>query len=360
MRIVLGVAALLVIFHATQWQIVLQRPETAFAINQEQKGVTESKRNESISTTQSQFQQVQSALEDKNAAVAVSHKLTLQEQLQQLQQSQQGDASDKQSQRHQHTPNIDTPFDCIVVFHIPKTGGSSFQLFLRKVQRTLGWKWPDWYTYRERHHETPPSKLTYNRDKFMVHHHVIHMGHLTPSFLKETSTEHCLTITMLREPIDRVISAFYYHGHKTPEWESCLKNDTTCQYAHQYQNDNTRIFSANETWNAYNIKTATKVDRKHLQKAQQFLSSVDLLCFLDHFEDCQRDFLAMTNLTHAIKIPATSNAEPVDKVNVGKNRRNVTAAMRYNIESVNELDIELYEWAAQKFHGKARQRRQQQ
>jgi hypothetical protein len=105
-RIVLGLAGFLVIFEVPQWGIVRRRPETAFAIDREQKRVTGRKRNESISTRQSQFQQGESALQNKNAAVAVSRKHT-------QQQPQQGETSDKQSQRHQPTPNIHTPVDCI-------------------------------------------------------------------------------------------------------------------------------------------------------------------------------------------------------------------------------------------------------
>lgn len=78
------------------------------------------------------------------------------------------------------------------------------------------------------------------------------------------------------------------------DWETCLP---VCS---QYQNDITCIFSVNKTWNTCNCEkyTSAKIDRKTSQKARQFLSNADLVCFWDHFEDCQLDFLAMTNLTH--------------------------------------------------------------
>jgi hypothetical protein len=236
--------------------------------------------------------------------------------------------------------------DCIVAFHVPKTGGSSFKLFLNEVGSTMGWTMQEWYSYWDRYHDPPRGML---REK------VIHRGHLTPTFLNVTATQNCLTVTMLREPVDRVISCFYYHKHITREWESCLRHDTPCQWARQYQNDVTRLLSVNATWTQYNYKTysAERIDREHLERAQQFLMDTDLVCFLDQFDDCKRKLLAMANLT--LKVPAS--AGPKDKMNVGKTRKNITVATRSQIELVNSLDIELYEWAVQQFREGNRQRK---
>jgi hypothetical protein len=239
--------------------------------------------------------------------------------------------------------------DCIVAFHVPKTGGSSFKFFLNEVSRTMGWTMQEWYSYRNRYHDPAP--------RGMLREKVIHSGHLTPTFLNATATQNCLTVTMIREPVDRVISCFYYHGHNTREWESCLRHDTPCWLARQYQNDVTRMFSVNTTWNRnqyiYKTYSAERIDREHLERAQQFLMDTDLVCFLDQFDDCKRKLLAMANL--ALKVPAS--AGPKDKENVGKRRKNITVNTRSQIELVNSLDIELYEWAVQQFREGNRQRK---
>ena len=307
-------------------------------------------RDESISISQSQ----QSAA-DTESSSAVAQTLLHQ----QHQHEQPKDESVVQLQRQRPTP---TNFDCIVFFHIPKTGGSSFNMFLNEVQQTMGWKMSNWITYWTRHRSTPPSELAVNkrvlhdkRSSFMAHEQVIHRGHLTPAFLNFASNQKCLTFTMLREPIDRVISAFYFHKHVTREWNSCLKNNTPCKHSHEYKNFVTRMFSSNATWTSYDEKafTAATLDRKHLQKAQQFLLNMDLVCFLDDIDNCKRDLLAAANLTQIIPANAESKRE-----NVNKKRENVTAATRREIKLANELDLELYEWAVQQFQGDGRKPRQ--
>jgi type II secretory pathway pseudopilin PulG len=270
-----------------------------------------------------------------------------QQRLEQYQQQHQQNETFEGFQRRRPVPSQP---DCIVAFHIPKTGGSSYKSFLYQVSRTMDWRMPEWYGYWNRYQDKSPSKLDRGTiDKYMIREKAIHIGHLTPTFLKETATQNCLTVTMLREPVDRVVSAFYYHKHKTSEWESCLKHDTPCRYAHEYQNDVTRRFSSNVTWNSYNqeVYSAGKVDRERLERAQQFLMDTDLVCFLDQFDDCKRELLAMANLTGTVP----SSAGPKDTINVGKKRENITAATRSKIELVNSLDIELYEWAVQQFRG---------
>jgi hypothetical protein len=268
-------------------------------------------------------------------------------------------SSTLQLQRQRPSP---TTSDCIVFFHIPKAGGSSFNMFLNRVQETMGWKIPNWGTYWFQHHRTPPSELSVgetDKGSFTANSQVIHRGHLTPSFLDFTSTQNCLTFTMLREPVDRVISAFYYHGHKTREWDTCLKHNNNssnlsrCKHSHEYQNAVTRLFSSNATWTSYDetpfAAEPKTLDRaQHLLSAQQFLLNVDLVCFLDNIDDCQRELLTLANLTQKIPIPA-ANAGESKKENVNTKRENVTLATRQAITLANELDIELYEWAVQQF-----------
>jgi type II secretory pathway pseudopilin PulG len=292
--------------------------------------------------------------EKVNQDAAAALKL-YQQRLQQYQQQHQQNENVEGFQRRRPVPSQP---DCIVAFHIPKTGGTSLRIFLDQVKSTMEWMKPEWYHYRNRYQDKSPSKLGRGTiDKYMIREKVIHTGHFTPVFLKETATQNCLTVTMLREPIDRVVSAFYYHNHTTSEWESCLKHDTLCQYARYYQNDVTRLFSANVTWNAYNYEAylAERVDREHLKRAQQFLMDTDLVCFLDQFDDCKRELLAMANLTGTVS--PSAGPEGQKRVNVGKKRETITAATRSKIELVNSLDIELYKWAVQQFRGRNRRRK---
>ena len=119
--------------------------------------------------------------------------------------------------------------NCVIFYHVPKTSGASYQ-------RPAGWS--EWSNYGPLP-QPPPKEL--RKDWIFLR------GHWTPQFKTEYLRRNCWQITMLRDPVMHALSAFYFHGHATNEWESCLRGscestmrngDACC--AEQYVNGQTR------------------------------------------------------------------------------------------------------------------------
>lgn len=73
---------------------------------------------------------------------------------------------------------------------------------LRIASQRKKWAWQSWYI--ERGAKDPAGEAT-------KHDYIIHTGHITPQFLTLSGTHHCYRMTVLREPVSRVVSLFYYH-----------------------------------------------------------------------------------------------------------------------------------------------------
>jgi hypothetical protein len=247
---------------------------------------------------------------------------------------------------------------CLVVFHIAKTGGTSMKKVVKGVTNELGWTYHTWYG----------SDITVPRDNQTVasySNRATHVGHILPHFLDLTNTHECKRMTILRDPIDRVISLFYYQEHSETMWTDCLfgkkdnDNDESCPLRHQYRNDMTRMFTGNGTvpgtWTAFgmqlqqlpgnNTNASINTDRSVLQDAKQFLLDIDLVCFLDDFDRCEADLRKMLEL-EAIK----EAAPPAPALNIGNNTKIITKELLTKMLSVNKLDVELYDWAVLNFH----------
>jgi hypothetical protein len=189
---------------------------------------------------------------------------------------------------------------------------------------------------------------------------VIHIGHLTPRFEAETHTEHCAKLTLLREPVDRVLSAFYYHGHKTEDWQKCLqatqsagdaKNEKQpCKLWWEYTNDVTRRFAAHgdgATWNSYVVEKYLKDDPLTLlsyQQAEATLAKFQFVCFIEDIRACISKLGRYYG--QALKLP-----EDVVR-NVNLKRGEVPDELKQRIAEHNWMDVKLYQWAQAKFEHK--------
>ena len=118
------------------------------------------------------------------------------------------------TQGHQHHD------PCLVFYHVPKVGGTTTSRLLQSLARYWNWTSYAWTDDRR------PLTMAAQRN-----HHLnqgaLHQGHVTPYFAEKTHTQQCWTLTVLRHPVDRVISAFYYHGHASQEWPACLTSSNT-------------------------------------------------------------------------------------------------------------------------------------
>jgi hypothetical protein len=166
---------------------------------------------------------------------------------------------------------------------------------------------------------------------------------------------------MLREPVDRAISAFYYHGHTTEEWDTCLfTNGTThnqCRFKWQYHNDMVRGFagrgSSIRTWTSYDetLYPQIPVNRTSLQFAKEFLLDMDLVCFQDDLYGCREQlYRRMTKSTSnnhtTLNLTLTSAVPPIGKQNVNSKRPSQMDEIITNkVRVTNWLDVKLYDWA---------------
>jgi PIN domain nuclease of toxin-antitoxin system len=253
------------------------------------------------------------------------------------------------------SPGVPTD-GCLVVFHIAKTGGTSMKQVVKGVTNELGWSFHTWYG-RDIKVPRDNSKTVASYSK-----RATHVGHILPHFLDLTSTHKCRRMTILRDPIDRVISLFYYQKHNETMWNDCLfgesDNDESCPVRHQYQNDMTRMFTGDGTvpgtWTAFGMQlevpgnktnasaSGRNMDHSALQDAKQFLLDTDLVCFLDDFDRCEADLRKMLELEVTSEVPPALNVRNKPKI--------ITNKLLSKIRSVNELDVELFEWAVLNFH----------
>jgi hypothetical protein len=237
--------------------------------------------------------------------------------------------------------------ECLVVFHIAKTGGTSMRRVVEGAGNELGWEFHTWYG---RNRKVPRD----NHTVASFSKRATHVGHIFPLFLDITDTHKCRRMTILRDPIDRVVSLFYYQKNNESMWDECLFGENkSCPAQNQYRNDMTRMFTGYGTvpgtWSAFgmqllgNNSSASSMDHSVLQDAKQFLLDTDLVCFLDDFDRCKADLRNMLKLKTSNKVPP--------KLNVGRKKsKNITNELLSKITSVNELDVELFEWAVLNFH----------
>jgi Sulfotransferase family len=233
--------------------------------------------------------------------------------------------------------------DCLVVFHIPKTGGTSLGNFLWRAEQHLGWTYHTWYHHASTHENQPPILRSA--------HHTIHAGHYTHQFLPLTHTEHCYKVTILRKPVDRVISAFYYYRHNTSEWEQCLLHPHTdywngCNNSYHYHNDMVRLLSGHtETWDSYEVAKYARLvpNESSLQASQDFLKSLELVCFLHNLKAC------FQTLSEVFNVPIKADTTPRRNVNDKRTEHKVTSSIVQRIQEENALDIRLYKWATEYF-----------
>lgn len=228
--------------------------------------------------------------------------------------------------------------DCLVFMHLPKTAGTSVRRLLKRAADDLGWQWFSWHR-----HNVPPV------DGVVYHHHAIHIGHVTPAFLQQTSTEQCLRFTVLREPIDRVTSLFYFlqrtKGYHNNTLEACFdpftNSNSQCQYWYQHQNEMVRQLSNDRYWDNQEVDYGrTRITGPAVADAQEFLADTDMVCFLDNLDACIQRMFGILGLP-----PPTLGAK-----NVNAQRSSPPDQVLDRMRAVNEYDVQLYEWALARFH----------
>ena len=290
-------------------------------------------------------------------------------------------------------PQSPPPPTCLVYMHIPKVGGRTMNDFLTNVSKLHGLEehFPLYgpITYKGRHQKSP-NYITTNKS-FVFGHFSTKIFQDHPSLARD-----CFTITMLREPVDRVISAFFYHKHGLDEIETCFHDGEdisqrfSCWLHWQYSDDMTRQFAApkglswmrhewgrhadrfpNKRFNTTQRKKFSKrygvrpVTESDLMEAKEHLKTYfDLVCFLDELDTCanrilQAFHMKMTMIDYNGKasssIDSNNTTTMLDLSVMTTKKINKFATKTRPIEldetfinrvrNKNQLDLELYKYA---------------
>ena len=123
---------------------------------------------------------------------------------------------------------------CLVHHHVPKTYGTLISRWVKGAFLFYG-------------ANLPP--LPMNRP--------LYMGHWTIA-LSRPAIQNCAHMTIMRDPVERVLSALKFHGKPVTQWESCIRGDASCRGSFEYNNDLTRMFSARRTENHYDESTMSR------------------------------------------------------------------------------------------------------
>ena len=238
----------------------------------------------------------------------------------------------------------------LIFLHIPKTGGTSITNLLQAVlSPSINVEGPE--SLRKfldlSHSERRALRFAY--------------GHM-PYGLHELTSAHCKYLVFLREPVDRVLSNYYYikRAPAHPMFPKLRDGMTILDFMRDPFFDDNRqtrqlarypitdaLTAAHYWWTA--IPTGLTA-REHLRQAQETLG----LCeFVGFFEKLKPDIAA---LLHRLNLPKRL-ALPRSQETIG--RPLVDELDRQVVEEIRErniLDIELYEHARALYGNKERAR----
>eukprot|EP00569_Conticribra_weissflogii_P003038 CAMPEP_0171333742 /NCGR_PEP_ID=MMETSP0878-20121228/4196_1 /TAXON_ID=67004 /ORGANISM="Thalassiosira weissflogii, Strain CCMP1336" /LENGTH=177 /DNA_ID=CAMNT_0011834719 /DNA_START=572 /DNA_END=1105 /DNA_ORIENTATION=- len=175
-------------------------------------------------------------------------------------------------------------------------------------------------------------------------------------------------MTVLRKPTSRAISAFFFHEHKYPrDVNSCLspgggemlqRGSRRCRFKWQYSNDMTRRLAglSDTKWLAFleNKYVASAPNQTHLHRAKDnLLHDFDLVCFLDNLPLCaraiQNAFQFSNTFEGRLFNASMMNPKPSSKFITKSRPESLDNETMARFRAVNNLDIELYDWALSTF-----------
>ena len=237
---------------------------------------------------------------------------------------------------------------CVVFHHIPKTAGALDGGILPSGSGKRVWA----------HYGALPASPPVDKDEY-----ALFQGHWTPAFSDEFLGRNCWRVTMLREPIDHALSAFYFHGHTTPEWPSCLAGRCSVTTsaggngccAEQYAEGQTRQLGSSLGVDVYTgaLGSAFPLDEETAMRAHVNLAAMDVVGLTE-----DRDtFVAMVTrlLKTSSSLPAgkrqangTAAAAAAPHASASSQRRvTLSNATLEAIAIANADDLNLYELALQ-------------
>lgn len=246
-----------------------------------------------------------------------------------------GNITTARSRQHESIPQ------CLLFLHIPKVGGRTVAEFLSSI--AISANLLQYKLYNGSPFLLIPELLQPNHT-FIAGHFTTRLFELNPAM------EQCYTLTVLRDPVDRAISAFFYHGRQYPEdVDPCLNLNGTypeksCEHQKQYSNGMIQQLSGIPSPKRKNFRTLLEHSKTNLGKY------FDAVCFLDELPSCmervmkafgigplvQQEFgmkISTLSLNKENKYRTESRPEELDNDTMTKFR------------DANQLDQELYDFA---------------
>ena len=217
----------------------------------------------------------------------------------------------------------------------------------------------------EKHHLTR-QKL--RNPKNLGTNHTFITGHFTPAIFElNESTKKCFKMTVLREPVDRAVSAFFFHQHEPEEVDKCLtskmrrvnksisKMRKNCRLWWQYSNDMTRqIAGLSDTkWHTgledpYMISSIT--NQTHLDRAKEHLEKdFDAVCYLHDLPSCAEKVMKAFHLNANDLDVSMMVADKNSAFRTKSRPKKVDDEIIEKFRKVNNIDLELYNWTLSRF-----------
>jgi hypothetical protein len=229
--------------------------------------------------------------------------------------------------------------DVLIHLHIPKTAGSSLSYLLEQ-------KFPE-----EAMFHTPVPALTHDElTKMIFAPYRLIRGHVTANIAQYISKTPVF-ITMLRHPVDRLIS-FYYFARSQPKnrsydaanqlsLEEFINSDQLHARVHM-NNQMVRILSGQ-------VDKTQFPSRNEFELAKKQLTEMPFFGLTEHFEESAQ-LLHYTFIWQDPFQVQHKNATPIRPA-----RKEISPETIQRILEYNQLDMELYLFAKEFFHQRYRQ-----
>jgi hypothetical protein len=169
-------------------------------------------------------------------------------------------------------------------------------------------------------------------------------GHF-PLRTKELISGPVTTLTLLRNPVDRMLS--YLRQERDDKLGRAIKRSTPEAgragrpleeiYASLHglaDNNMTKMFSLTPSEMSATVRNGRRVNREHLERAKEALTNLDAVGFQERFEDFCEELSSRFDWSLGDRV-IVNTADPIE----------ASESLRDQIATDNALDIELYEFA---------------
>ncbi len=233
---------------------------------------------------------------------------------------------------------------CSLFLHLPKTAGTTLRNHVVENVSAVFTHYSnqDWLDF------------VYSRGLSNIDCFFGHFNYGTHSLLKHRGYDQIKTFTMLRNPIERVISAYYYHNALLP-WKPCLQSgEGLCG---EYENDMVKRLSGLAPPNGYDLQALNQrlpyatTNHEHLALAKENLTRLTTFGITEQFEASITLFNAIfgwqglpeKQVNHRHKLAADRPRQS-----------DLQTDVLDMIYEYNQLDLELYEYALSLFKAQSK------